>query len=193
MKNPSESLELKFISEIKKKANTITGGDRERSVEDFFVSFFDGIPGFKASRADAPRLKFHKTLYTDGIVSFNDEIFTVFEFKKGAIKFTASNELLFNQEENVVYAQAIKYILCSNSNKFASELKFNKVLLFNGSQIIKISIDEDNLKELYLKLHWDDALSSFLNDQRNLSSFLQNIILTKFNTIKPFIEFIFIL
>src|SRR3989338_4001429 len=149
MKNPSESLELKFISEIKKKANTITGGDRERSVEDFFVSFFDGIPGFKASRADAPRLKFHKTLYTDGIVSFNDEIFTVFEF--------------------------------------------NKVLLFNGSQIIKISIDEDNLKELYLKLHWDDALSSFLNDQRNLSSFLQNIILTKFNTIKPLVEFSFIL
>ena len=193
MKNPNESLELKFISEIKKKANTITGGDRERSVEDFFVSFFDGIPGFKASRADAPRLKFHKTLYTDGIVSFNDEIFTVFEFKKGAIKFTASNELLFNQEENVVYAQAIKYILCSNSNKFASELKFNKVLLFNGSQIIKISIDEDNLKELYLKLHWDDALSSFLNDQRNLSSFLQNIILTKFNTIKPLVEFSFIL
>src|SRR3989339_2114251 len=132
MKNPSESLELKFISEIKKKANTITGGDRERSVEDFFVSFFDGIPGFKASRADAPRLKYHKTLYTDGIVSFNNEIFSVFEFKKDAIKFTSNNELLFNQEENVVYAQAIKYILCSNSEKFASELKFNKVLLFNG-------------------------------------------------------------
>lgn len=193
MKNTSESVELKFISEIKKKANTIKGGARERSVEDFFVSFFDGIPGFKASRADAPRLKYHKTLYTDGIVSFNDERFTVFEFKKGAIKFTNNNELLFNQEENVVYAQAIKYILCSNSDKFASELRFGKVLLFNGSQIVKISINEENLEEIYSKLHWNDTLSSFLNDQRNLSSFLQNIILTKFNTIKPFVEFSFIL
>jgi len=189
MKNISDTTELKFISEIKKKANTIKGVSRERSVEDFFVSFFDGIQGFKASRADAPRLKYHKTLYTDGIVSFNDEIFTVFEFKKGAIKFSSNNELLFNQEENVVYAQAIKYILCSNSEKFASELKFNKVLLFNGSQIVKISITKENIKEVYSKLHWDDALNNFLNDQRNLSSFLQNIILTKFNTIKPLIEF----
>ena len=193
MKTNRESIELKFISEIKKKANTIKSGDRERSVEDFFVSFFAGIPGFKASRAEAPRLKYHKTLYTDGIVSFNDEIFTVFEFKKGAIKFTNNNELLFNQEENVVYTQAIKYILCSNSEKFASELKFGKVLLFNGSQIIKISIKQKNLREIYSKLHWDDALNSFLNDQRNLSSFLQNIILTKFNTIKPLVEFISIL
>ena len=193
MKITDESIELKFLSEIKKKANTIKSDSRERSVEDFFVSFFDGIPGFKTSRAEAPRLKYHKTLYTDGIVSFNDEVFTVFEFKKGAIKFTNNNELLFNQEENVVYAQAIKYILCSNSEKFASELRFSKVLLFNGSQVVKISINKDNLKEIYSKLHWDDALSSFLNDQRNLSSFLQNIILTKFNTIKPFIEFRFIL
>jgi len=193
MKSTNESIELKFISEIKKKANTIKAGGRERSVEDFFVSFFDGIPGFKASRADAPRLKYHKTLYTDGIVSFNNEIFSVFEFKKDAIKFTSNNELLFNQEENVVYAQAIKYILCSNSEKFASELKFNKVLLFNGSQIIKISINPESLKEIYSKLHWDDTLNSFLNDQRNLSSFLQNIILTKFNTIKPLVEFSFVL
>lgn len=193
MKNESESVELKFISEIKKKINTIKDINRERSVEDFFVSFFDGIQGFKASRAEAPRLKFHKTLYTDGIVSFNDEIFTVFEFKKGAVKFSENSELLFNQEENLVYAQAIKYILCSNSEKFSSELKFNKVLLFNGSQIIKISISPKNIEEIYLKLHWDDVLSNFLNDQRNLSSFLQNIILTKFNTIKTFIEFIPIL
>jgi hypothetical protein len=189
----AEYLELKFISEIKKRANTVEGDKRERSVEDFFVFFFGGIPGFKASRADAPRLKFHKTLYTDGVVSFNNEIFTVFEFKKGAIKFTSKNELLFNQEENVVYAQAIKYILCSNSEKFASELKFNKVLLFNGSQIVKISVNPKSLKEIYSKLNWDNALNSFLNDQRNLSSFLQNIILTKFNTIKPFVEFSFIL
>lgn len=181
--------ELKFISEIKKKANTIKDGNRERSVEDFFVSLFDGIPGFKASRDDAPRLKYHKTLYTDGITSFNNEVFTVFEFKKGAIKFTNDNKLLFNQEENVVYAQAIKYILCSNSKKFASELKFNKILLFNGSQIVKVAINQDNLNEVYLKLNWNDALNSFLNDQRNLSAYLQNIILTKFNTIKPFIEF----
>lgn len=193
MKSANESIELKFISEIKKKANTIKAGGRERSVEDFFVSFFDGIPGFKASSADAPRLKYHKTLYTDGIVSFNNEVFSVFEFKKDAIKFTDNNELLFNQEENVVYAQAIKYILCSNSEKFASELKFNKVLLFNGSQIIKISINPESLKEIYSKLHWDDTLNSFLNDQRNLSSFLQNIILTKFNTIKPLVEFSFVL
>jgi len=193
MQTTEESIELKFISEIKKKANTIKSGGRERSVEDFFVSFFDGIPGFKASRAEAPRLKYHKTLYTDGIVSFNNEIFSVFEFKKGAIKFINNNELLFNQEENVVYAQAIKYILCSNSKKFASELRFSKVLLFNGSQIIKISINDDNLKEIYSKLHWEDSLNSFLNDQRNLSSFLQNIILTKFNTIKPFVEFNFVL
>ena len=193
MKTTEDSIELKFISEIKRKANTIKGSDRERSVEDFFVSFFDGIPGLKASRADAPRLKFHKTLYTDGIVSFNDEIFTVFEFKKGAIKFTSNAELLFNQEENIVYAQAIKYILCSNSDKFASELKFSKVLLFNGSQIVKISINEENLKEIYSKLHWDDTLSGFLNDQRNLSSFLQNLILTRFNTIKSLVEFSFIL
>jgi hypothetical protein len=71
MKNDQESLELKFISEIKKRANTIRRDKRERSIEDFFVSFFEGIPGFKASRAEAPRLKYHKTLYTDGIVSFN--------------------------------------------------------------------------------------------------------------------------
>src|SRR3989338_647358 len=193
MKSTNESIELKFISEIKKKANTIKAGGRERSVEDFFVSFFDGIPGFKASRADAPPPKYHKTLYTDGIVSFNNEIFSVFEFKKDAIKFTSNNELLFNQEENVVYAQAIKYILCSNSEKFASELKFNKVLLFNGLQIIKISINPESLKEIYSKLHWDDTLNSFLNDQRNLSSFLHNIILTKFNTIKPLVEFSFVL
>ena len=187
MKNDKESLELKFISEIKKRANTIKGDKRERSVEDFFVSFFGGIPRFKASRAEAPRLKYHKTLYTDGIVSFNNEVFTVFEFKKGAIKFTDNNELLFNQEENVVYAQAIKYILCSNSEKFSSELRFNKVLLFNGSQIIKISINGKNLQEICSKLKWEEALNSFLNDQRNLSSFLQSIILTKFNTIKPLV------
>jgi len=193
MKNDQESLELKFISEIKKRANTIRRDKRERSIEDFFVSFFEGIPGFKASRAEAPRLKYHKTLYTDGIVSFNNEVFTVFEFKKGAIKFTDNNELLFNQEENVVYAQAIKYILCSNSEKFSSELRFSKVLLLNGTQVVKVSINRKNLQEIYSKLRWNDALNSFLNDQRNLSSFLQNIILTKFNTIKPLVEFDFIL
>jgi len=193
MKKDEGSIELKFISEIKKRANTIKGDKRERSIEDFFVGFFDGIPGFKASRAEAPRLKYHKTLYTDGIVSFNNEVFTVFEFKKGEVKFTEKNELLFNQEENAVYAQAIKYILCSNSKKFASELIFNKVLLFNGSQIIKVSINAKNLQEICLKLKWDDALDNFLNDQRNLSSFLQNIILTKFNTIKPLVDFSFVL
>ncbi len=185
--------QLKFISEIKKRINTFEIGKRERSVEDFFVSFFDGMTGFKASRDSAPRLKYHKTLYTDGITSFNNEVFTVFEFKKGAIKFTGENQLLFNQEENVVYTQAIKYILCSNSEKFASELKFNKVLLFNGSQIVKIAISEENLSEVYSKLKWDEVLVSFLNDQRNLSSYLQNIILTKFNTIKPYVEFTTIL
>ena len=185
--------QLKFISEIKKRINTFEIGKQERSVEDFFVSFFDGMTGFKASRDSAPRLKYHKTLYTDGITSFNNEVFTVFEFKKGAIKFTGENQLLFNQEENVVYTQAIKYILCSNSEKFASELKFNKVLLFNGSQIVKIAISEENLSEVYSKLKWDEVLVSFLNDQRNLSSYLQNIILTKFNTIKPYVEFTTIL
>lgn len=185
--------QLKFISEIKKRINTFEIGKRERSVEDFFVSFFDGMPGFKASRDNAPRLKYHKTLYTDGITSFNNEVFTVFEFKKGAIKFTSENQLLFNQEENIVYTQAIKYILCSHSEKFASELKFNKVLLFNGSQIVKIAISEENLSEIYSKLKWDEVLFSFLNDQRNLSSYLQNIILTKFNTIKPYVEFTTIL
>lgn len=193
MKNDKESLELKFISEIKKKANTIKGGERERSVEDFFVNFFEGIPGFKASRAKAPRLKYHKTLYTDGIVSFNNEIFTVFEFKKGTIKFTNNNELLFNQEENIVYAQAIKYILCSNSEKFSSELRFNRILLFNGTQIVRVLINKKNLRKIYSELNWDHALNSFLNGQRNLSSFLQNIILTKFNTIKPLIGFDLIL
>ena len=149
--------QLKFISEIKKRINTFEIGKRERSVEDFFVSFFDGMTGFKASRDSAPRLKYHKTLYTDGITSFNNEVFTVFEFKKGAIKFTGENQLLFNQEENVVYAQAIKYILCSNSEKFASELKFNKVLLFNGSQIVKIAISEEDLSEVYSKLKWNEV------------------------------------
>jgi len=89
------------------------------SVEDFFVSFFDGIQGFKASRADAPRLKYHKTLYTDGIVSFNDEIFTVFEFKKVQLNFqqimsfflTKKKMLFMHRQLNTYYAQIRKSLL----------------------------------------------------------------------------------
>ncbi len=183
------SQELQFISAIKQKIKTSSIERSERSVEDIFVNFFSNLNNFKVSRSEAPRLKFHKTLYTDGIVSFNDEIFTIFEFKKGKIKLINNNNLLFNQEENIVYAQAIKYILCSNSSKFASELKFNKVLIFNGLQIIKIVISPENIKKIYQELNWEDQLGGFLNNQTNLSLFLQNIILTKFNTIKPFIDF----
>lgn len=181
--------EIQFISAIKKKVKSILIERSERSVEDIFRNFFADIPNFKASRSNAPRLKFHKTLYTDGIVSFEDSVFSVFEFKKSDIKFLDAANLLFNQKENIIYAQAIKYILCSNSTKFASELKFNKVFIFNGYQIIKISISQNNINKIYQKLNWNEQLNSFLNDQRNLSSFLQNIILSKFNTIKPLINF----
>lgn len=183
------SQELQFISAIKQKIKTSTIERSERSVEDIFVNFFSNIDNFKVSRSEAPRLKFHKTLYTDGIVSFNDEIFTIFEFKKGKIKLVSNDDLLFNQEENIVYTQAIKYILCSNSNKFASELRFNKVLIFNGLQIIKVAILPENIKKIYQELNWENQLGGFLNNQTNLSLFLQNIILTKFNTIKPFVDF----
>lgn len=189
MGNKNTLDELAFIKLFKDKISSYPSGRSERSVEDIFMDIFRGIDDFKASRAEAPRLKYHKTLYTDGIVSFNDEVFTIFEFKKGKIKFSDNKQLLFNQEENVVYAQALKYILCSNSSKFASELRFNKVLLFNGRQILKVSVDNGNLQEIYTKLNWDEHLISFLNDQRNLSSFLQNVILTKFNTIKKYVHF----
>lgn len=181
--------ELQFISSVKQKIKKIIIERSERSIEDIFIGFFSNLADFKASRSEAPRLKFHKTLYTDGIVSFNNEVFTVFEFKKGAIKFAGKKELLFNQEENIVYSQAIKYILCSNSSKFASELKFNKVLIFNGWQIVKVAISSENLEKIYKELNWNDQLAGFLNDQTNLSLFIQNIILTKFNTIKSFIDF----
>lgn len=189
MKDNTNSSELAFINIFRDKISRYPSQRTERSVEDIFMDLFRDLNEFNASRSEAPRLKYHKTLYTDGIVSFNDEIFTVFEFKKNKIKFSENKQLLFNQEENVVYAQAIKYILCSNSRKFASELKFNKVLLFNGHQILKISIDQSNIDEIYEKLDWENQLNNFLNDQRNLSSFIQNIILTKFNTIKKYIEF----
>ena len=187
------SQELQFISTIKQKIKTSSVERSERSVEDIFVNFFNNLDKFKVSRSEAPRLKFHKTLYTDGIISFNDEVFTVFEFKKGKIKLVNDKDLLFNQEENIVYTQAIKYILCSNSSKFASELEFNKVLIFNGLQIIKISISSDNIKKIYQELNWEDQLDGFLNNQNNLSLFLQNVILTKFNTIKSLIDFSVIL
>ena len=185
--------EIHFISSIKQKIKTASIERSERSVEDIFVNFFNNLDKFKVSRSEAPRLKFHKTLYTDGIVSFNDEVFTVFEFKKSEIKLANNGELLFNQEENIIYTQAIKYILCSNSSKFASELKFNKVLIFNGLQIIKIAISPENVKKIYQELNWEEQLNGFLNNQNNLSLFLQNVILTKFNTIKALIDFSIIL